>query len=685
MRISTFFTHCCAALCCALAGQALAIEPPGNLRATPGNGEVTLTWNATPDDPGDPVTGYRVKYRGGEFSFSGVNFDGCAASPCTIGGFTNGVEYEFRVAARAASGDIGSYTSYIPATPGIVPLPPMNVQATPGNGQAVLTWDAPLDAGSGPVTGYRVTANGDPADCTASGCTITGLANGQEYLLRVMARNTIGESQAALARIYPVWRSFTLAGGVSGSFTSGEQSCTFTLVAAQAPAASGPTAPPAGLDLPYGLVDFSLHECPGATLALTLQYPGPLPAGATYWMRDRLDQWAAFGGAAVDAQAGTLTLTLTDNRPGDSDSRNSYIAFTGGAGLMTPPVAVPGAPRNVQAEPGDGSATLRWDAPASDGGGAITGYAVTANGAATNCTAPGCTVVGLANGTAYTFAVKARNAAGDSAPATASATPRSVPGAPTGLVATPGNGEVTLVWVAPASDGGAAIGGYSVAVSPGGTCVPSPATATTCTATGLANGQEYTFTVTAANVAGSGGAASASATPAWRSFALGGIQGRFTSAEAACTFTRAVLEAPAASGPTAPPEGLALAHGLLDFALAGCASVTLHLQYPGIPAGAKYWKRNAANAWAVFDGAVVDAAAGTVTLTLTDNGPGDDDPAPGRIADPGGVGVMAQEPPPAPGGARPIPTLGAWGLLLLAALLGVLGLRGFQAKTAQNH
>lgn len=329
MRISTFFTHCCAALCCALAGQALATEQPGNLRATPGNGEVTLTWNAPPDNPGDPVTGYRVKYRGGEFSISGVNFDGCAGSPCTIGGFTNGVEYEFKVAARVASGDIGAYTHYIPATPGIVPLPPMNVQATPGNGQAVLTWDAPLDAGSGPVTGYRVTANGDPTDCTASGCTITGLANGQEYLLRVMARNTIGESQAALTRIYPVWRSFTLAGGVSGSFTSGEQSCTFTLVAAQAPAASGPTAPPAGLDLPYGLVDFSLHECPGATLALTLQYPGPLPAGATYWMRDRLDQWAAFGGAAVDAQAGTVTLTLTDNQPGDSDPRNSYIAFTG--------------------------------------------------------------------------------------------------------------------------------------------------------------------------------------------------------------------------------------------------------------------------------------------------------------------------------------------------------------------
>lgn len=246
----------------------------------------------------------------------------------------------------------------------------------------------------------------------------------------------------------------------------------------------------------------------------------------------------------------------------------------------------------------------------------------------------------------------------------------SAPGAPANLRITPTQGGATLAWDAPASDGGSAITGYQVAVSPGGSCVPSPATATHCTATGLSGGQEYTFAVSATNALGSGGAATGRATPSGRGTVLpGGIGLSFSSSDAACILEHASLEQPATSGPKAPPPGLALPHGLLDFALTGCSQVQVVLTYPAIPSGARYWKRDAADAWAPFGNAVVDARAGTVTLTLTDNGPGDDDPAPGRIADPGGVGLMA-----APAGARSIPTLKSWGLLLLSALLPLLAL-----------
>jgi Fibronectin type III domain len=79
-----------------------------------------------------------------------------------------------------------------------------------------------------------------------------------------------------------------------------------------------------------------------------------------------------------------------------------------------------------------------------------------------------------------------------------------VPDAPTGLTAMPGDGKVTLSWTAP-PDGGAPITGY--VIGGGGTCTPSPATATTCVVSGLTNGVPVSFTVAAVNSAGTGPAA----------------------------------------------------------------------------------------------------------------------------------------------------------------------------------
>jgi Zn-dependent metalloprotease len=164
------------------------------------------------------------------------------------------------------------------------------------------------------------------------------------------------------------------------------------------------------------------------------------------------------------------------------------------------------APTGVLATAGAAQAVVLWAAPVSNGACPVTGYTVTASSGGHTATTTGATtttVTGLANGTAYTFTVIATNAAGPSPTSLPSAavTPRVVPGTPTGVSATAGDAQAVVLWAAPASNGGAAITGYTVTAAPGGRTATTTGV-TAATVTGLANGTSYTFTVTAANVAG---------------------------------------------------------------------------------------------------------------------------------------------------------------------------------------
>ena len=90
----------------------------------------------------------------------------------------------------------------------------------------------------------------------------------------------------------------------------------------------------------------------------------------------------------------------------------------GGGGGGGPRTSAPGIPRNLAAAGGDSEVVLTWDAPARDGGAAITDYEYRIDRRnpwiSTGSTNTTHTVTGLANGTEYTFEVRAVNAAGKS-------------------------------------------------------------------------------------------------------------------------------------------------------------------------------------------------------------------------------------------------------------------------------
>ena len=170
----------------------------------------------------------------------------------------------------------------------------------------------------------------------------------------------------------------------------------------------------------------------------------------------------------------------------------------------------------------------------------------------TTPTTTSATITGLANGTEYTFYVTAINADGNSSYAiSATATPYTTPGTPTGLTATQGVAEVALSWTAPASNGGSALTDYTIEYSSDSgttwtTFADGTSTTASTTVTGLSHSMTYTFRVSAVNAAGTGTASdTASVATATTAGAPTGLTATQGVAEVALAWT-----APASDGGT---------------------------------------------------------------------------------------------------------------------------------------
>jgi hypothetical protein len=267
-------------------------------------------------------------------------------------------------------------------------------------------------AGLTTVTGIKV-SNGSYAINGGSYTTAPGVVkNGDVITLRHTASGT---SQSSVST------SVTI-GGVSGSFAS-------TTADTQAPVLSA--------------VGVSGTSSTATTLAGTSGEAGtgywvvlPATAAAPSATQIKAAQDASGSAASFAGNAPMLAAVAKNFSVGGLANGTAYTLYllaSDAAGnnsavetLSFSTLGVPGAPTGIAASAGNAQATVTFTPPVSDGGSAIAGYTVVSSPAGgvdaqADSTATSHTVTGLANGTAYTFTVTARNSVGSSASSTASA------------------------------------------------------------------------------------------------------------------------------------------------------------------------------------------------------------------------------------------------------------------------
>ena len=167
--------------------------PPTLTTSSPGNAAVTLAWTAPSTTGGAPITGYVVLR-------TGTKVATVVATTTTykVTGLTNGTSYSFTVEAVNAIGDSTASNAKTATPEPTAPGQPTHVSATPGNGQATVTWTAASTNGS-PITLYEVTSSPRASTCTSTttSCTVTNLTNGTSYTFTVTATNAIGTGPAS--------------------------------------------------------------------------------------------------------------------------------------------------------------------------------------------------------------------------------------------------------------------------------------------------------------------------------------------------------------------------------------------------------------------------------------------------------------------------------------------------------
>ena len=449
---------------------------------------------------------------------------------------------------------------YVKADVGIAPSAPQNLSARAGIGLATVSWEPPLDVGTGVVSDYTVTSSPGNKTCTWSNgpltCTVSGLIPNISYTFSATATNAWGTSIASLpsneitiAETNDYFASAHMLSAISGTTSDSNLYATLEtgepeLVVSSAdggatvwykyiPVETGTlTVDTAGSAFDTVLTAFTGSNLANlSTVTYNDDYAGAYTssinftaiAGISYYFRVH----------SRGPTRGSITLnwshvSLCSNTvPGDNFC--SPIVRTGEIETTNTNNSSAGVEPNEPASTlGDDSGSI-WFAftPAVDGSltlstsgntfpsviSVFTGSSITSLirpqgwvdvGGQNNYTS---TALNLAKNSTYYIRLASSGPTRGALSLTHSfvATPiYTVPSVPLNVIATPStvDGTIEISWDPPADDGGSAISSYEASVSPGGKSCIVNAPTNTCSISGLENWDAYIVSVSGRNIVG---------------------------------------------------------------------------------------------------------------------------------------------------------------------------------------